>query len=175
MGRAYSDLARETDPEKRQDMLQYIQGLNDMAVGLKQAASGQEIDTAEVAKLPRRGVPAVGMPPVIQRAPAGVPAQTGGNPPPMSGMPNAGEQTEARRAAMDLSAVEQEYANTKDPAKRQILAEQIRKERDYAAQVGVKAPAAPPGRVVIYKDGKPAGSVPQAQADAAVKQGYTLK
>lgn len=43
-----------------------------------------------------------------------------------------------------------------------------------------KAPAAPAikapaGRVVIYKDGKPVGSVPESQAELAKQQGYTLQ
>lgn len=34
-------------------------------------------------------------------------------------------------------------------------------------------PVAPAGRVVIYKDGKPVGSVPTGQLQEALKQGYT--
>jgi len=40
------------------------------------------------------------------------------------------------------------------------------------APTGLK-PAAPAGRVVIYKDGKPVGSVPAGQLQEALKQGYT--
>jgi hypothetical protein len=43
------------------------------------------------------------------------------------------------------------------------------------AATPTKALVAPAGRVVIYKDGKAVGSIPEAQADAAVKQGYSLK
>lgn len=45
-----------------------------------------------------------------------------------------------------------------------------------AAPTGpANAPVAPPGRVVIYKDGKAVGSIPAAQVEAAKKQGYSIK
>lgn len=37
-----------------------------------------------------------------------------------------------------------------------------------------KKPQAPAGRIVIYKDGKPVGTVPLAQKEAAIKQGYKV-
>lgn len=104
-----------------------------------------------------------------------------GDPPAGSGIVSPAEEARTR-AVMNLSAVEKEYANTKDPAARKILAEEIGRQRAAAGQATAavqqqtKAPAiaAPAGRVVIYKDGKPVGSVPQAQVEAAKKQGYTL-
>lgn len=37
------------------------------------------------------------------------------------------------------------------------------------------APKVPTGRVIIYKDGKAVGTVPEAQREQALKEGYTLK
>lgn len=34
---------------------------------------------------------------------------------------------------------------------------------------------APPGRVIIYKDGKPVGTVPEAQLEEAMRQGYSAR
>lgn len=44
-----------------------------------------------------------------------------------------------------------------------------------AAPKPAAAPKAPTGRVVIYKDGKAVGTIPESQRDAAVKQGYLVK
>lgn len=106
-----------------------------------------------------------------------------GDPPAGSGLPTSKEEADTQRMTYDMAAIEREYMTAKDPAIRKVLAEQIGRMRaENAAKTGgavaqpAKAPAiaAPAGRVVIYKDGKPVGSVPQAQAEAAKKQGYTL-
>lgn len=44
-----------------------------------------------------------------------------------------------------------------------------------AAPAPKGAPKVPAGRVIIYKDGKAVGTVPQAQAEQALKEGYTVK
>lgn len=136
------------------------------------------IDIPSVANLPARPSPTAGAPvglPPAQFTTNGNEATSVRNA--MGGIMN-GPQTETRRAAVDVQAVEAELAKTKNPEVRRVLQEQLDKERAYLKQqMGNKAPvpAAPAGRVIIYKDGKPVGSVPQAQADAAVKQGYSLK
>lgn len=44
-----------------------------------------------------------------------------------------------------------------------------------AAPKPAAVPKVPTGRVVIYKDGKAVGTIPESQRDAAVKQGYLVK
>lgn len=68
------------------------------------------------------------------------PVAVGGNPPPMSGIP---DPAEARRATVDVEAVAAELARTTDPKARAVLKEQLRREAEYAQQQNTPATAPP--------------------------------
>lgn len=192
LARSYKELSTESDPEKRQDLLEYVNGVNQLLVGVKQAASGQQIDAAAVANLPKRPQSQATMPPVIAAPPR--PAAPGANmmiPVPGQQVPGPTNTTEAGMAR-DLAPLLAKV-NTPQEAQKEIQDTQAMmssmppQDRQNAQQYidGLKAkfgggtkPPAPqskPGYVVLYKDGKPVGQVPAAKAEAAKAQGYTIQ
>lgn len=176
-------LADETDdPELKAYYLKQADGFTKYSMALKNAVAGTKPDMAQFGI--QTNVVNTGMGQANSR-PAGAGGQNAppmsrgaGDPPAGAGLPTTKEEADTQRMTYDMAGIEREYMNAKDPAIRKVLGDQMRKmaaERDAKAPVA-KAPAiqAPAGRVVIYKDGKPVGSVPQAQVEAAKKQGYTL-
>jgi hypothetical protein len=83
----------------------------------------------------------------------------------------------------------QEYKNATDPRDREAVARELQRAGYRGALPGqqpsgqptqapagpANVPKAPAGRVVIYKDGKAIGSVPESQVEAAKQQGYSVK
>lgn len=183
---AYRQLAQETDPDKRDELLEYVQGVNSILTGIKQASTAPGIDTAAVANLPKRGVPAVQMPPVI---PGQAPRPAVPQPVPQ-GQARGGSEAQALSGAMDqvnnMSPQEAEGAyNEVQRALKTAKPEERGPMQQYAEHLksrmtASKQPAAAPvkatkeGYTVIYKNGVPA-QVPNANLEKALAQGYTLK
>lgn len=118
------------------------------------------IDVPAVADLPARARPGA-------VAPVGGSRQVQG---PVTSAPGAGA------APQFLPGAEQDIANIKDPVARAEALRQLDASRQAKpAAPRAQAPVAPAGRVIIYKDGKPVGSVPESQAAAAKAQGYSLQ
>lgn len=83
----------------------------------------------------------------------------------------------------------QEYKNATDPRDKEAVARELQRAGYRGALPGQQSagqptqapagpanvPKAPPGRVVIYKDGKAIGSIPESQVEAAKQQGYSVK
>ena len=172
-----------TDPAERQAQLDYINTLQQALVGIKQASQAQGIDTAGVAQLPQKGVDPIKMPPVQANRPT-TPADINNAPPTkpqaesklFNDIKNLYNGMTPAQLQAELVGTQQALAAAKSPDERRALQEAVGVlQQKIGGSSKQAAPQAPAGRVVIYKDGKPVGSVPQAQADLAVKQGYSLK
>lgn len=119
------------------------------------------IDVPAVADLPARARPTA-------VAPVGAGRQVQG---PVSGLPPLSPSEQF------LPGAEEDFATKiKDPVARAEALRQLDASRQAKpAAPRAQAPVAPAGRVIIYKDGKPVGSVPESQAAAAKAQGYSLQ
>lgn len=161
----------DPDPEVRAEAAENAKKYAAYSMALKNAQAGNKPDMAQFGI--QTNPVNLGIGTASDSPMRNAPPRTSG-----AGDPPAGAglvQNEARRAAVDLSAVEEEYARATDPKIRAVLAEQIKKERAYKDQVSKPtAPQAKAGYIVIFKDGKPVGQIPAANAEKARAQGYSL-
>lgn len=162
----------EEDPTEKARLAQLAKQYGAYSMALKNAQAGTKPDMAQfgfTTNPVNMGVGAVNPAPAVRPTP-------GGN----SGLAGGGANDQQ-------NILLQEYSKTTDPRDREALTRELQRSgyrgplpgqqpagqpKQAPAGPAIKAPA---GRVVIYKDGKPVGSVPEAQAEAAKQQGYTLQ
>lgn len=162
----------EEDPVEKARKAQLAKQYGAYSMALKNAQAGTKPDMAQfgfTTNPVNMGVGAVNPAPAVRPTP-------GGN----SGLAGGGANDQQ-------NILLQEYSKTTDPRDREALTRELQRSgyrgplpgqqpagqpKQAPAGPAIKAPA---GRVVIYKDGKPVGSVPEAQAEAAKQQGYTLQ
>lgn len=134
------------------------------------------IDVAATAELPPSARPAA----KATVGNVGAPRAAGrGDPPAGSGNLTADEQrdamTEAQRAIADIEAEIKRAPNAEAKAVLQAQLDKAKRGILPAASTKPQVPGVRQGYVAIFKNGKPAGQVPAAQAEAAKAQGYSLQ
>lgn len=168
------DADMETDPVEKARLAQLAKQYGAYSMALKNAQAGTKPDMAQFGfstNPVNMGVGAVNPAPAVRQTPGGDSGLSGGG---------ANDQQ---------NILLQEYRTLTDPADKAAVERELRRAGYNGALPGsqpagqprqapagpANTPVAPPGRVIIYKDGKAVGSIPAAQVEAAKQQGYTVK
>lgn len=164
----------EDDPVEKARLAQLSKQYGAYSMALKNAQAGTKPDMAQfgfTTNPVNMGVGGTNPAPAVRPTPGGDSGLSGGG---------ANDQQ---------NILLQEYSKLTNPADKAAVERELRRAGYKGTLPGSQpsgqpaqapagpatAPKAPPGRVVIYKDGKAVGSVPEAQVDAAKQQGYTVK